>query len=142
MNERALLAAEARYCSFGDTVHYVEPPKVFERCSGSYLFDSRGIAYLDLQMWYSAVNFGYANQRLADAMRRQLDKLPQVASQYLHPTKIELDPLFDCTKSSLREHCAERGLPHRPIVDFADATLAWRELADGTAFAWPREEAA
>ena len=90
MNERALLADEARYCSFGDTVHYVEPPKIFERCSGSYLFDSRGIAYLDLQMWYSAVNFGYANQRLADAMRRQLDMLPQVASQYLHSTKIEL----------------------------------------------------
>ena len=90
MNERALLADEARFCSFGDTVHYVEPPKIFERCSGSYLFDSRGIAYLDLQMWYSAVNFGYANQRLADAMRRQLDMLPQVASQYLHSTKIEL----------------------------------------------------
>jgi len=90
VNERALLADEARFCSFGDTVHYVEPPKIFERCSGSYLFDSRGIAYLDLQMWYSAVNFGYANQRLADAMRRQLDMLPQVASQYLHSTKIEL----------------------------------------------------
>ena len=45
-------------------------------------------------------------------------------------------------KSSLREHCAERGLPHRPIVDFADATLAWRELADGTGFAAPREEVA
>ena len=45
-------------------------------------------------------------------------------------------------KSCLRAHCAERGLPHRPIADFADATLAWRALADGTAFAWPREEVA
>jgi 4-aminobutyrate aminotransferase/(S)-3-amino-2-methylpropionate transaminase len=90
MNEQSLLADEARYCSFGDTVHYVEPPKIFERCEGSYLFDRRGVPYLDLQMWYSAVNFGYANPRLAGAMRRQLDTLPQVASQYLHPTKIEL----------------------------------------------------
>ena len=85
-----LLADEARYCSFGDTVHYVEPPKVFERCEGSYLYDGRGIAYLDLQMWYSAVNFGYANPRFTAALERQLHTLPQVASQYLHPTKIQL----------------------------------------------------
>ena len=90
MTESELLADEARYCSFGDTVHYVEPPKIFERCEGSYLFDRRGVPYLDLQMWYSAVNFGYANKRLNDVMKRQLDTLPQVASQYLHPSKIEL----------------------------------------------------
>jgi 4-aminobutyrate aminotransferase-like enzyme len=90
VNESAQLADEARYCSFGDTVHYVDPPKIFERCEGSYLFDARGVPYLDLQMWYSAVNFGYANPRLNGAMKRQLDTLPQVASQYLHRTKIEL----------------------------------------------------
>ncbi|MFL6660688.1 MAG: aspartate aminotransferase family protein [Rhizobacter sp.] len=90
MTDEDLLAAEARYCSFGDTVHYVSPPKIFERCEGSYLFDGRGVPYLDLQMWYSAVNFGYGNPRLNAAMTRQLATLPQVASQYLHPTKIEL----------------------------------------------------
>ena len=41
-------------------------------------------------MWYSAVNFGYRNRRLNDAVQRQLDRLPQVASQYLHREKIEL----------------------------------------------------
>jgi 4-aminobutyrate aminotransferase-like enzyme len=41
-------------------------------------------------MWYSAVNFGYANKRLNDVLKHQVDTLPQVASQYLHPTKIEL----------------------------------------------------
>ncbi|MEG0199152.1 MAG: aminotransferase class III-fold pyridoxal phosphate-dependent enzyme, partial [Comamonas sp.] len=46
--------------------------------------------YLDLQMWYSAVNFGYKNKRLEQKMIEQLQELPQVASQYLHPTKIEL----------------------------------------------------
>ena len=85
-----LLADEAKYCSFGDTVHYVEPPKIFEHCDGSYMYDTRGIAYLDLQMWYSAVNFGYANPRLNAVLKRQIDELPQVASQYLHRTKIEL----------------------------------------------------
>jgi 4-aminobutyrate aminotransferase-like enzyme len=85
-----LLADEARYCSFGDTVHYADPAKIFQRAEGSYLFDSDGVPFLDLQMWYSAVNFGYANARLNDALKRQIDVLPQVASQYLHPTKIEL----------------------------------------------------
>ena len=90
MSAADLLADEARYCSFGDTVHYVEPPKIFARCEGSYLFDAQDTPYLDLQMWYSAVNFGYANPRLAAVMKHQLDTLPQLASQYLHPTKIEL----------------------------------------------------
>ncbi|MBK1684387.1 aspartate aminotransferase family protein [Rhodoferax fermentans] len=85
-----LLADEAKYCSFGDTVHYVNPPKIFDGCEGSYMFDAEGTPYLDLQMWYSAVNFGYKNKRLEEVMIRQLQTLPQVASQYLHPTKIEL----------------------------------------------------
>ncbi len=88
--EAELLRDEAKYCSFGDTVHYLNPPKFFERCDGSYLFDKDDTPYLDLQMWYSAVNFGYANQRLNDVLKRQIDVLPQVASQYLHPTKVEL----------------------------------------------------
>ena len=89
-DDARLLAEEAEYSSFGDTVHYVDPPKIFRSCAGSYMFDSAGIPYLDLQMWYSAVNFGYANPRLNEALKRQIDLLPQVASQYLHPTRIEL----------------------------------------------------
>jgi 4-aminobutyrate aminotransferase-like enzyme len=88
--ERELLARENRYCSHGDTVHYAETPKLFERCEGSYLYDAHGTAYLDLQMWYSAVNLGYANAAVAKAMRAQMEKLPQLACQYLHREKIEL----------------------------------------------------
>lgn len=88
--EAQLLTDEAKYCSFGDTVHYVNPPKVFAGCEGSYMYDLEGTPYLDLQMWYSAVNFGYANPRLDNVLKQQIDTLPQVASQYLHPTKIEL----------------------------------------------------
>lgn len=90
IDERQLLLDEAKYCSFGDTVHYVDPPKIFTNCEGSYLFDSEDKPYLDLQMWYSAVNFGYKNERLDNVLKQQIDTLPQVASQYLHPTKIEL----------------------------------------------------
>ena len=89
-DEQELLAKEAQHCSYGDTVHYAEHPKIFERCEGSYLYDLQGREYLDLQMWYSAVNFGYANPRLNDALKRQIDTLPQLACQYLHAEKVEL----------------------------------------------------
>ncbi|AOA57540.1 aspartate aminotransferase family protein [Acinetobacter larvae] len=90
INEAQLLEDEALYCSHGDTVHYVNPPKIFTNCQGSYLYDDQDIPYLDLQMWYSAVNFGYKNPRLDQVLIDQIHKLPQIASQYLHPTKIEL----------------------------------------------------
>ncbi len=89
-DEDELRALEARYCSHGDTVHYLPEPKYFERCEGSFLYDAQGREFLDLQMWYSAVNFGYRNERLNAAAHRQLDRLPQVASQYLHREKVEL----------------------------------------------------
>ena len=88
--ELALLEKEARFCSHGDTVHYAENPKFFERCEGSYLYDMYGQEYLDLQMWYSAVNLGYANAAVSEALRAQMEKLPQLACQYLHREKIEL----------------------------------------------------
>jgi 4-aminobutyrate aminotransferase-like enzyme len=90
IDDAQLLADEAKYSSFGDTVHYVDPPKIFRTCEGSYMVDTAGVPFLDLQMWYSAVNFGYRNPRLDNVLKRQIDILPQVASQYLHQTRIEL----------------------------------------------------
>lgn len=92
--EAELRALEADYCSWGDTVHYLDHPKFFETCEGSYMYDADGTAFLDLQMWYSAVNFGYRNPRLNAVAHRQLDRLPQVASQYLHREKVELAALI------------------------------------------------
>jgi 4-aminobutyrate aminotransferase/(S)-3-amino-2-methylpropionate transaminase len=88
--EPQLLELERKYCSWGDTVHYLDPPKSFERSEGSYLYDREGTPYLDLQMWYSAASFGYGNPRLNAALTRQLETLPQLACQYLHAEKIEL----------------------------------------------------
>jgi len=87
---KELHALERQYCSFGDTVHYLDEPKIFERCEGSFVFDTEDRAFLDLQMWYSACNLGYSNKRVNDALKAQIDKLPQVASQYLHKEKILL----------------------------------------------------
>ena len=88
--EAELLELEKKYCSYGDTVHYLEPPKFFERAEGNYLYDREGTPFLDLQMWYSASSFGYGNERLNNALKDQIDKLPQLASQYLHTEKVEL----------------------------------------------------
>jgi len=88
LKENKLLALEAKYCSWGDTVHYSDRLNIFDRSEGIYLYDRKGTEYLDLQMWYSAVNFGYKNKRLNGALKRQIDKLPQLACQYLHEEKI------------------------------------------------------
>jgi 4-aminobutyrate aminotransferase-like enzyme len=93
-SESELRLLEESYCSHGDTVHYAQQPNFFETCEGSYLYNSEGTPFLDLQMWYSAVNFGYRNPRLNAAAHRQLDTLPQVASQYLHREKVELATLI------------------------------------------------
>ena len=96
-----LLELERKYCSFGDTVHYLDPPKVFVDCEGSYLYDERGTPYLDLQMWYLAASFGYKNRRLGEALKRQLDRLPQLACQYLHAGKEEV-------AARLAQYCEKR----------------------------------
>src|SRR4030095_5564758 len=88
---------ESLHCSYGDTVHYAETPKLFERCEGSYLYDVYGRRYLDLQMWYSAVSLGYANSRVSAAVKAQIDRLPQLASQYLHREKIELAEMISAS---------------------------------------------
>jgi 4-aminobutyrate aminotransferase / (S)-3-amino-2-methylpropionate transaminase / 5-aminovalerate transaminase len=104
-----LLELESRYCSWGDTVHYSENPTIFKSCQGSFLFDRQNTAYLDLQMWYSAVNFGYKNKRLNKALKDQIDTLPQLACQYLHEEKIKL-----ATKLAQRNEMAfeEKGRVH------------------------------
>jgi 4-aminobutyrate aminotransferase/(S)-3-amino-2-methylpropionate transaminase len=96
-----LLALERKYCSFGDTVHYLDPPKVFVNCEGSFLYDEQGTPYLDLQMWYSAASFGYKNLRLNEALKRQLDRLPQLACQYLHAEKVEV-------AARIAQYCEQR----------------------------------
>jgi 4-aminobutyrate aminotransferase/(S)-3-amino-2-methylpropionate transaminase len=68
----------------------VKDPNIFVRGQGSYLYDEKGVEFLDLQMIYSAVNFGYANPRLNAALKKQIDRLPQLACQYIHEEKILL----------------------------------------------------
>ena len=41
-----LLKLEAKYCSWGDTVHYSEELNIFDRCEGIYLYDKAGTEFL------------------------------------------------------------------------------------------------
>jgi len=88
--EEILLAKEAQYCSWGDTVHYAKKLKIFSLCEGIYVYDNQGTQYLDLQMWHSVANFGYKNVRLNNIVKDQIDALPQLSCQYLHEEKILL----------------------------------------------------
>lgn len=90
-----ILKLEEKYCSYGDTVHYNEPPKIFVECENSYMIDEKGIKYLDFQMAYSSVNFGYKNEFFNEALKKQLYTLPQIASEYLHKDKIILSKLIN-----------------------------------------------
>jgi 4-aminobutyrate aminotransferase / (S)-3-amino-2-methylpropionate transaminase / 5-aminovalerate transaminase len=88
--EEELRKLEAKYCSYGDTVHYASSPKYFKAAEGSFLYDRQSRPYLDLQMWYSAVNFGYRNKDISQRLKEQIETLPQLACQYLHEEKVLL----------------------------------------------------
>ncbi|MDU2065906.1 MAG: aminotransferase class III-fold pyridoxal phosphate-dependent enzyme [Sporomusaceae bacterium] len=109
MTDEELLAVEAEYCSFGDTVHYIDPAKIFDHCEGSWLFDRQDKPYLDMQMWYSAVNFGYKNEEIGAKHQAQLEKLPQLACQYLHKEKIMLS--YELSKAT-QDRFGSKGRVH------------------------------
>ena len=90
MTEEELRKLEADYCSWGDAVHSSEPPKFFASCEGSLLYDLEGTPFLDLQMASATASFGYGNRRLHESLKKQLDRLPQLGSHYLHAEKIEV----------------------------------------------------
>jgi len=81
---------EAGYSSLGVNTHSVMPPPIFQSCEGSILYDAEGTSYLDLQMASATSSFGYQNKRLNKTLKDQLDRLPQLGSQYLHAEKIEV----------------------------------------------------
>ena len=87
ISDEELLKIDDEYCSHGDTVHYATPPKIFREANGSFVIDSKGIEYLDVQMWYSACNFGYKNERINNSLKNSIDTMPQLASQFINPDR-------------------------------------------------------
>lgn len=81
---------DKQYCSYGDTVHYSDDPKVFRNCEGTFMYDSSDTPYLDLQMWYASCNLGYKNKRVSEAVIDQINTMPQIASRFLYDYKVLL----------------------------------------------------
>lgn len=90
ITDKDILEKDSKYCSYADTAHYAKSPKVFCNCEGSYMYDSNDIAYLDLQMYFSAANFGYKNKRIIEAVIDQMNTLPQITPKYIHKYKVLL----------------------------------------------------
>ena len=104
-----LLELEAVYCSHGDTVHYTDPPKIFERCEGSFLYDARGPPVPRPADVVLGGQFRLRATRASTTpLQRQLDRLPQVASQYLHREKIELAAMHRPATPSRSSGCKGR----------------------------------
>lgn len=89
-SDREFINIESEYCSHGDTVHYINPPKVFRYCEGSFVYDESNIPFLDVQMWHSACNFGYKNERINNAVIDQINTLPQLGAQFINKNKVLL----------------------------------------------------
>lgn len=90
ISDKELLELDEKYSSFGDTVHYNNPAKIFRDCEGCFVFDENHIRYLDVQMWHSACNFGYKNERINNAIINQIQTLPQIGAQFINESKILL----------------------------------------------------
>ena len=76
--------------SWSDTVHYQDNPIIANHCQGEIITDLQGNNYIDTQMWHSSCNFGYRNMQIENAVRHQLDQLPQVSGDFLHVDKLLL----------------------------------------------------
>ena len=100
---------ESDYCSWGDTVHYNNPVKYFKECDGLYMYDENKTPYFDIQMAYSAANFGYRNEKFIDDMCDQLRKMPQIASEYLYDEKVILSKKIN---DSIEAFSGQRGRVH------------------------------
>lgn len=90
ISDTELLEKDKKYCSFADTAHYAPVPKIFRDCDGSFMYDSENVPYLDLQMYFSAANFGYKNRRIIEALIDQMNTLPQITPKYVHQYKVLL----------------------------------------------------
>ena len=73
------------------------------------MIDENKTKYLDFQMAYSAANFGYKNQFFNNELKKQIDTLPQIASEYLHKDKIILSKIIN---DSIEKFTNNKGRVH------------------------------
>ncbi len=97
--------------------NYHPLPVVLERGSGVWVWDVEGRKYLDCLSCYSALNQGHCHPRIAEAARRQMEKVT-LTSRAFHNT--ELGPLL----KQLTELCSlEMALPMNSGAEAVETAL-------------------
>ena len=109
LSDSEIRELDKQYCSWGDTAHYSENPKIFRNCEGSYMYDSKDIPYLDLQMWYATCNLGYKNKRVSEAVIDQINTMPGIAPKFIYDYKVLLSQKI---ANSCQKRFNEKGRVH------------------------------
>lgn len=78
-----IIATELDRCAH----NYAPLPIVLTRGAGCYVWDDRGMRYLDMLGAYSATSFGHAHPRLLRALREQAERLA-VVSRAFHTDRL------------------------------------------------------
>jgi len=81
---------DREHLSWGDAVHLQDRPILASWAEGEVVHDLEGHRYIDTQMWHSACNFGYRNRAIERGLAAQLERLPQVSSDFLHSERLLL----------------------------------------------------
>lgn len=109
LTESQIREYDEKYCSWGDTAHYSDKPKVFSSCEGSFMFDKKETPYLDLQMWYATCNLGYKNARVNNAVIDQINTMPGIAPKFIYDYKVLLSKKI---AESMQKRFNEKGRVH------------------------------
>ncbi len=55
-----------------------------------FVYDDNGVRYLDFTSGIAVVNFGHANRKINNAIKKQLDKISHISNLYYNELQIEL----------------------------------------------------
>ena len=75
---------------FPAVFHYYDEPLVLERAKDQYVWDSEGRQYLDFFGGIVTISVGHQNDRVNQAVHRQIDRLQHVSTLFTTRPQIEL----------------------------------------------------
>ena len=117
--DQILLEKEAKYCSYGDTVHYIEPPRIFSRCEGSYVWDTS-----------DACRAASGNCKCKSTPR---NKRVLVIGDGKSDMCVSTTADFVFAKGSLAQYCQAHAIPHLRFDSFAELPALLARLPQGMA---------
>ncbi len=87
----AIVARRDRYYSASQRkfVPY-ETPLILKRGEGQYLWDEKGVRYIDLLGMNLCISVGHAHPRVVEAARQQMADLTHCTTMFYHPTPAHL----------------------------------------------------